>query len=66
VKSIGAMVKQLQPLCGTSDLTAWETDFVENVVLRSNNGTLTTRLSEKQVEVIGRIYNKHFGDAQPA
>ena len=66
MKSIGAMVKQLQPLCGTPDLSAWETDFVESVVLRSNNGTLTTRLSEKQVEVVGRIYAKHFGDGEPA
>lgn len=63
MKSIGAMVKQLQPMCGSADLNAWETEFIENVVLVSNNGSLTTRLTDKQVEVVTRIYKKHFGDS---
>lgn len=66
MKSIGAMIKQLEPLVGTEDLNAWEQRFIENIVLRSNNGTITGILSEKQVERVGELYAKHFGDSEPA
>ena len=66
MKSLGAMIKQLEPLVGTTDLNAWEQRFVENVILRSNNGALTPRLSEKQITRIEELYAKHFGDARPA
>lgn len=58
--SVGTMVKQLSGMLGTDDLTDWEKEFVESVVLRSNDGTLTDRLSSKQAEVIERIWSKHF------
>ena len=63
MKSVGAMVKQLEGLHETGDVTPWENEFIASVVLRSNYGSLTQRLSEKQVEIIERIYKKHFGDA---
>jgi len=66
MKSIGAMIQQLEPLVGTADLSAWEQRFVENIVLRSNNGMLTARLTEKQIERVSELYDKHFGDAEPA
>jgi hypothetical protein len=55
------MVKQVEGLLGTKDLTEWEESFVDSIVerLRDNpKGTLA--LSSKQVEVIERIYGKHF------
>uniref|UniRef100_A0A6M3IXV9 Uncharacterized protein n=1 Tax=viral metagenome TaxID=1070528 RepID=A0A6M3IXV9_9ZZZZ len=58
--SVGAMLKQLSGMLGTDDLTEWEKDFVENVGVQSHSGTLTDRLSGKQVAVIERIWSKHF------
>jgi predicted RNase H-related nuclease YkuK (DUF458 family) len=63
MKSIGAMIKQLEPLVGTTDLNAWEQRFIENIILRSNKGA-TSILSERQVERINELYVKHFGDAE--
>lgn len=59
MKSIGAMVQQI---CGLSDddLTNWESGFVDSIEEKTNGGKDTTKLSEKQVECIERIYNKHF------
>lgn len=58
--SIGNMIKQLGGLVGTSDVTDWENQFIESVATKSNNGNSTTGLSDKQVEIIERIYNQHF------
>jgi hypothetical protein len=64
MKSIGAQIKQLSALVGGEDLTEWEDEFVESVYERSKQGTHTSGLSEKQVEIIARIYRKHFGDSE--
>jgi hypothetical protein len=60
VVSIGTQIKQLSGLLATSDLTPWEQEFVQSVAERSRTGEDTTRLSEKQVGVVERIYRKHF------
>jgi hypothetical protein len=62
MKSIGAMIQQLEGMLGTDDLSQWESEFVASVAERSAGGALTNRLSEKQVDVVNRIYGKHFGD----
>jgi hypothetical protein len=64
MKSIGTQIKQLSALVGGEDLTEWENEFVESVNERSKHGTHTSGLSEKQVEIIARIYRKHFGDSE--
>ena len=61
MKSIGAMLEQLDGLLGTNDLTEWEQDFVESVL--AWHGVNSTGLSEKQIAIVERIYKKHFGDA---
>ena len=66
MKSLGAMIAQLDGLLGTDDLNAWETRFVADISSQTDIGSRTTSLSGKQVEVIERIYRKHFGDAEPA
>ena len=63
MKSIGAMVKQIAGLEGTDDVTKWENEFLVNIYARTANGEYTAGLSTKQVEIVERIYKKHFGDA---
>lgn len=60
MKSIGQMIMQIDGLLGTQNLSEWENEFVENIVERTNHGNRTTGLSPKQVEVVERIYRKHF------
>lgn len=60
MKSIGQMIQQLDGLRGTRDINNWESDFIKSVVGWSDNGEHTGDLSAKQVEVIERIYRKHF------
>lgn len=63
MKSIGAMIQQIDGL-HDEDFTTWELNFFDSVLVRSSHGKNTTKLSEKQVEVIERLYNKHFGDSE--
>lgn len=58
--SIGNMVKSIAGMLGTSDLSAWEQSFVRSIVEQSNQGTDTSKLSEKQVEIVDTIFRKHF------
>jgi hypothetical protein len=58
--SVGAMIKQLDGLRGTGDLSEWEEDFVKSVVGWSKGGTATQWITERQIEVVERIYGKHF------
>ncbi len=60
MRSVGSMLEMLDGLSGTNDLTAWESDFVSSVVQQTDGAKKTSRLSEKQVEQIERIYRKHF------
>jgi hypothetical protein len=58
--SIGIMIKRIKGLHGTSDLTDWENRFVGSVWEKTDAGINTVSLSEKQIEIIERIHNKHF------
>ena len=58
--SVGAMIKRISGLHGTSDLTPWENGFVAGLIQKTNNGEHTNSLSDKQLEVIDRIHAKHF------
>lgn len=60
MKSLAQKIKQCEGLIGTRDVTDWEGEFLQSVVDRSSAGEDTTRLSPKQVEVVERIYSKHF------
>lgn len=60
MKSIGQMIKQLDGLRDTKDVNDWENRFIKSVVGWSENGECTKVLSAKQIEVIERIYRKHF------
>jgi hypothetical protein len=60
IVSLGNMIRQLGGLQGKQDLSDWETTFVRDVLGYSNNGIDTHALSAKQIEVIERLYRKHF------
>jgi len=64
MKTLASMIKQLAAMVDTDDLTEWENEFVTNIDQRTLNGdsTRTQSLSSKQVDVIDRLYRKHFGD----
>lgn len=47
-------------MVGTKDLSKWETEFVESCWEKSNEAQDTRRLSNKQIEKIEQIFNKHF------
>lgn len=59
--SIASMIEQIDGLRGTADLTSWETEFVTSVVRTYECANKDSRvLSGKQIEVIARIWSKHF------
>lgn len=59
--SIGVMIEQLDGLRDTTDLNKWECDFVTSIIERYLSAKKDTRvLSEKQVEIVARIWGKHF------
>jgi len=58
--TLNTMVKRVSGLQGTHDLSAWEDGFVRSVVEKTNGGQNTTVLTSKQIEVLERIFNKHF------
>ena len=66
MKSIGAIVRQLEGLLDTRDLTAWENNFVRNLVERTDQGQNTGQLSIKQIARMEELYRKRFGDAEAA
>jgi len=52
-------IEQLQGLVGTDDVTPWETRFIESMKGYLPPGQVSA-LSDKQIEVIERIWEKHF------
>lgn len=59
--SLSIMIEQIDGMRGTTDLTAWETEFVASVVARYLSANKDTRsLSGKQAEIVERIWAKHF------
>lgn len=61
VVSIGTMIEQLDGLRDTRDLNDWEQSFVTSVLQRYLVAKKDTRgLSDRQVEVIEKIWGKHF------
>ncbi len=59
--SIGNMIKRIAGLT-IGDVSEWEGTFISDIVHSTSCGRETERLSAKQVEIIERIFNKHFAD----
>ncbi len=58
--SLNTMVKAVSGMLDTHDLSDWENGFVRSVVDGTKQGDDTRSLTEKQIEVLTRIYEKHF------
>lgn len=57
MKSLTTMIEQLEGLLDTADINQWEQGFIGGMIKYKRD---TTTLSERQIEIIERIYNKHF------
>lgn len=60
--SLNTMVRKVAGMADTKDLTAWENKFVKNIVAQTDEGNNTSSLTENQVDVLERIYDRHFAD----
>ena len=59
--SLGTKIEQLDGLRDTKDLSEWEQSFVTSILERYLLAGRDTRmLTSKQVDVIERIWTKHF------
>lgn len=58
--SLDSMLRKLEGLLDTTDLTAWEQQFLTSVLDRVGSKYDTKELSSRQVEIIESIHNKHF------
>lgn len=58
--SLNTMVKRIAGLADTKDVSDWENQFVKSVVEKTSNGDNTTSLTEKQIDALERLHNKHF------
>jgi hypothetical protein len=58
--SLNNMVKAVAGLQDTKDVTDWENKFIKSVVEKTCNGDNTTSLTEKQIDVLESLHEKHF------
>lgn len=58
--SLNTMVKKCAGLVDTKDVTPWEDQFLQSVLEKTGDGNNTTSLTEKQIDVLERIYGKNF------
>lgn len=58
--SLGTQIKQLAGLLGTDDISDWEQRFIKSVYGWSSKGENTSAITAKQIDVIERLYAKHF------
>jgi hypothetical protein len=52
-------IERLEALVGTHDVGAWESGFIETLVRYKKENNLA-QLSDKQLEIMQSIFNKHF------
>jgi hypothetical protein len=58
--SMNTKIEQLRAMLGTRDLTDWEQGFVRNVADKFTAAQSSAGLTERQIEIIDRIWDKHF------
>lgn len=58
--SINLMVKRIAGLVDTSDVNDWDNTFIQSVLKQTKDGDNTTSLTERQLDLVERIFNKHF------
>ena len=60
VVSTNVMIKSLDGMLGTDDLSEWESGFVSSISDSTLAGADTSRLTEKQLDRLTELYRKHF------
>lgn len=60
MKSVYQKIMQLEGLSGTKDVNNWEREFIDSVVTKVHMHPNTAALSDKQVEIVDRIWSRHF------
>ncbi len=45
-----------------TDVGDWENDFLQSIMRSTREGDNTTVLTEKQIDVVERIFKKHFSN----
>jgi hypothetical protein len=60
IVSTNAMIRSLDGMLGTRDLSEWESGFVSSISDSTLAGKDTSRLTEKQLERLGELYRRHF------
>lgn len=58
--AINTMVKRVSSLINTRDVTPWENEFIQRVVRQTSDGDNTTSLTAKQIDVLERLFSRHF------
>jgi hypothetical protein len=58
--SVRAQLLQLAGMVDTVDLSQWENEFLARMLEISQQGTKTSGLTEKQLERIAELWQKHF------
>ena len=58
--AINTMVKKTAGLIDTKDVNEWENAFLKSIQEKTKNGDDTSGLSEKQIEVLEGLHNKHY------
>lgn len=62
MKSIGAQIKTIAGLAWTADVDRRTSEFIDRMVEVTQNGRSTTMLTEAQVDWVGDIHKRHFGN----
>ena len=64
MKSLATKIEQIDGLRGTKDISAWEDSFIASIIERVTENAQTIKdtrgLTSKQVEIVERIFEKHF------
>lgn len=58
--SLNTMVQRVAGLADTTDVNDFENKFIASIVEKTQNGKNTTSLTEKQIDVLERLFDKHF------
>lgn len=58
--TLNTQVKRVAGLLDTKDLNDFEQNFVASINRQTNEGNNTSSLTEKQIDVLERIFNRHF------
>jgi gamma-glutamylcysteine synthetase len=60
IVSVGTMLTRLGGLVDTKDLNDFQNGLVKNCLRITADGKFTSRLSEKQLDEISRLFERHF------